>query len=230
MKNYGKIFLLQNRNIYVFVTYKNSYKINKHIVVFQYNIIVKDEKDKDKLLVFNISKKEVIKEIKVGTFSKSPNNFICIENEKRKSKSKILLCACKCENQKNGILLININFEIIEQLKITSFFYFQNFDINCICPITLDLPNQIFINKKDDIIIFTKYFLVAGMENNNNTLKLYKLLFSNNIDNSIIEYDREFKLKSLERIKAPITCLFQSKKDERLILITQDGYAFCISI
>lgn len=226
-KKYNNLFLLQNGNIYSLGTYLKSIKINKDVVLFLYESISKEQKEKDKLLFFNLSKKEVIQEIVIGTFSKFPNNLVCIENEKRKSKNKVLLCACKNLNHENGIILININFE---KPPIKTSFYIQNFNINCICPITTNLSNEIYINKKDDVIIFTKYLLVAGIENNNNTIKLFKLLFTNNIDNNFIEYDRDIEVKILERIKAPITCLFQFKKDGRLILISEDGFVFYFTI
>ena len=58
-------------------------------------------------------------------------------------KYKVLLCACQkyIKNQKNGILLVNINDELYKidysnSLKINYYFYdTNNFEVHCFCPI-----------------------------------------------------------------------------------------------
>ena len=54
---------------------------------------------------------------------------------------KVLLCACKkyIKNQKNGILLVNINEKDSSQneAKISYIFYnTKNFEVYCFCPIS----------------------------------------------------------------------------------------------
>ena len=226
INKYNYLFFFKSGHIYSFGTYMDSIRINEEIVVFPSNTINKE--NKEKLIIFNINTKKIIQKIEVDTFSKSPNSLICIDNENINSNNKVLLCTCKYNgNKQYGILLLNINFKFTNDIKISHFFYILNFNINCLCPIKVNIQKELSINRNDNIIINTKYFLVAGA-NSKGKIQLYKLLFTDNRENIMIQYVKDIDIKSeinMKGIKGSFTCIFQSK-ERYTIISSEDGSIF----
>ena len=125
------------------------------------------------------------------SFTKSTNSLslmTCQEN-----KYEVLLCGCKkyCNNQKNGILLINLNLPSYPE----KFMDLRNFEVYCFCPISI-------INKdKNHSMEKTNYFLVGGFEaeKGEGMIKLFKIKKMNNSDNRVaIKYIQDIKIETIK--------------------------------
>ena len=131
-------------------------KINEDIFAFSSNSILPN--GKDILIFYNITTNE-FKEINGYSFTVCTNNLALMTH--RETSSNVLLCGCKQykKNQKNGILLIELN-SYEEQ-----FFDTNDFEVFCFCPISIDHN-------------YTNYFLVGGFEKDKNQglIKLYKII------------------------------------------------------
>ena len=122
------------------------------------------------------------------------NGLTVMPREEIDLNNKILLCACKkyLKYQKNGILLVNLEFKEneINDFNINSHFYSTgHFEVYCFCPLLIIKNNKI-INKNDLKIIDTEYFLVGGfnLDKNKGEIKLYKVFYGNNFSENKIEY------------------------------------------
>ena len=131
-------------------------KINEDIFALSSNSILPN--GKDILIFYNITTNE-FKEINGYSFTVCTNNLALMTH--RETSSNVLLCGCKQykKNQKNGILLIELN-SYEEQ-----FFDTNDFEVFCFCPISIDHN-------------YTNYFLVGGFEKDKNQglIKLYKII------------------------------------------------------
>ena len=172
--------------------FRGGIKINKDIIAFTSNTILPN--GNDELIFYSIKEDKNILNKKMNySFTKSTNSLslmTCQEN-----KCEVLLCGCKkyCNNQKNGILLINLNLPSYPE----KFMDLRNFEVYCFCPISI-------INEdKNNSMEKTNYFLVGGFEaeKGEGMIKLFKIKKMNNSDNRVgIEYIQDIKI---ETIKTP---------------------------
>ena len=143
-------------------------------------------------------------------------------NENRENKrnniQKVILCACKkyMKNQKNGILFICFENEYNSDNSKYYFYNTGNFEVYCFCPLSLNIENENKYLDKDNKIIETNYFLVGGFDINRKKgmIKLYRINYGKNYNNTTIEYIENLKIKDNKdnkdkkiKFKEPISCI-----------------------
>ena len=226
--NYLYIF----ENNYTFPTghFINSIKINDDVIVLSSNSIIKG--GENILIFYDINKKKKLYEIFDFSFSLYLNCFALIEN-KRIDHNLVLLCVCQkyfCF-QKNGILLIIINNKAKIDEPLYKFYDTKTFKIDCICPLKkIDNNNKIFINTNDAIITSTEYFLVGGSENNKGKIKLFKVLFHDNIKDTEISYIKEIIFNEQNILQSSISSITQLKRNNNILVSCNDGNSFLFDI
>ena len=156
----------------------------------------------DLLTIFNSYSKKIIKNINNYSFSISSYRLILFtQNENKKT----LICACTkySSEQKNGILLVNFEFNGDEFETNISFEEIESFSVNCICKLN---------NKNKDNEIF---LLVGGVdeEYNRGIIKLYKLEFNENETN--IEFLQNIELG--DNIDGSISYICQLKNGKIIV-------------
>ena len=222
--------------------FRGGIKINKDIIAFTSNSILPD--GKDDLIFYSIKEDKNILTKKMNySFTISTNSLslmTCQEN-----KCEVLLCGCKkyCKNQKNGILLINLNLPIYPE----EFMDLGNFEVYCFCPIS------IINDDKNNSMEKTNYFLVGGFDTEKleGAIKLFKIKKMKNFDNKVvIEYiqDIEFEKKKLKiktqnkkkdeentdqkefyifyGFERTISSIIQSKINGKILITSWDGYDY----
>ena len=199
-------------------------------------------KGENKLMFFNFTSKIFMSEIEVNnySFTLSLNNCASM-GIPNKNNCKLALFACKKyrKGDKNGILLLKLQFYIDDGKKFEKFYDTKNFEVYCFCPI-FELKDKTILEKNDKAQAKeTEYFFVGGfdIDKNEGLIKLYKVIFDNEIENIEIEYIRDIivgkknKNKDSEYFrgfKGPISCIIQSSAGE--ILITcYDGNIYLFS-
>ena len=163
-------------------------------------------------------------------------SLISIENERN---NKILLCACKkyTESQKNGILLVKIPINFINNIT-KAFYDTGKFEVYCFC--------QIFKCKdsNNNYNIGTDFFLVGGFDpiKNQGIIKLYRINYNKeNFDLTKIEYlqDIEIEKENKKQIDnsnkfkgfvGPITSIIQSKSAGNILITCFDGNVYLFTI
>ena len=209
---------------------KSGLKIYKDFVVF------KSFKEKNSVLKFYncCSGRIYDKEIKNYSLIYSNNGLSLIPREEIDTENKILLCACKkyIKNQKNGILLVNLN-KYYNKLNIMTYFYdTKSFEVYCFCPILLFKTNLILGNNK---VEDSEYFLVGGYEikKYQGIIKLFKIIYGEN-NNNKIEYIQDIifeknKKKNFKSFKGPISSIIQSKEKGNILITCWDGNVYLMS-
>ena len=168
-------------NLFSKILNSENYSIFQNILLMKSAIKINKvaHNGKDKLIFYNydIDKEiinESIKNIEKDEFSfiYSTNGMTVFPDEKNFNngyKFKVILCACKkyIENQKNGILLVNIDDELYKidynsSLKINYYFYDTNsFEVYCFCPIFIyEKTRNVLKNPMQS----TDYFFVSGFD------------------------------------------------------------------
>ena len=168
-------------NLFSKILNSENYSIFQNILLMKSAIKINKvaHNGKDKLIFYNydIDKEiinESIKNIEKDEFSfiYSTNGMTVFPDEKNFNngyKFKVILCACKkyIENQKNGILLVNIDDELYKidynsSLKINYYFYDTNsFEVYCFCPIFIyEKTRNVLKNHMQS----TDYFFVSGFD------------------------------------------------------------------
>ena len=228
-----EIHILKESNI----VYKGGIIIDEKIVALCSNKILNG--GQNLLNFFYLNKKKLAHEIKGYSFVNSVNGLAVIPRAETPSNNKFLLCACKKyeHNQKNGILLVNIQIEKnIKFKKIKHTFYNTgNFEVYCFCPILLKSKEdweRIFDNNIK--AIDSDYFLVGGYnkKKGKGVIKLYKLNKSSNIEDSKIEFIQDIEIQKKNKFKGfrrPISCIIQTKKRGRLLVSCWDGNVYLFS-
>ena len=110
---------------------KSGIKLNDNLIIFKSNKVASKGKDKLKIYNYKNKTKSEIPENEKYSFIFSANGLeimdIGINN-----KNKILLCACKkyIKNQRNGILVVNFEYN-----KCINHFFYEtnNFEVYCFC-------------------------------------------------------------------------------------------------
>jgi len=213
-------------------SYRGGIKLNNHICAFTSNCIL--PMGKDKIIFYDIESMEIIKEIDDYSFTVSSNSLAKIKlNED--SSNKFLLCGCKKyrQNQKNGILLIELNSYI------ENFYDTDDFEVYCFCRISSVLKTQ-----KKKSLYPTNYFFVGGFEEKKQMgmIKLYRILEEENKvqielvqdiifeeeiaderENELIEKNQFFKFKR------NISSILQSKLTGEILVTCWDGNVYLFS-
>ena len=194
--------------------------INDNIIALTSNSIFPN--GNDKLIFYNYNKKFFVsKKIENYSFVLSQNGIILMDlNEK----NKILICACKkySSGRNNGILLVNPQLEDYQEV-IEPFYDTNEFEVYCFCQLYLS-------NKKS----YNDYFLVGGFDSElgEGVIKLYKLIRSESVCNTKIEYiiDIVFEInEKFEGFERPITSIIQSKKNGNIIVSSWDGKIYLLT-
>ena len=217
---------------------KGIIKINEYLLLFKSNKIA--SKGKDELLFYNIVlNKEIDNNIKNEySFLFSPNGLIIFPPQDKivnhEYKNYLILCACKkyLKNQKNGILVVNIENNDFDLNKINKKYYFYNtynFEVYCFCPILILINSLDIILDKAKSVIYkdSGYFLVGGFDKNKNKgmIKLFKINYGKEYYETRIEYIENiiFNDNNFKGFKGPISCITQSSIDGKLLISCWDG-------
>ena len=197
----GEFKIQINESIIALASYKSLNKENIEIIFYNNN-------SKQKHPISGYS------------FTKSQNNLALINEN-------ILLCACTkyTENQKNGILLIKIkNDEVDEKSK--NFYDTKNFEVHCFSP-KIIFNNDIFLNLQK--IKYSDYFFVGGFDTDKKEglIKIYKV--DSNDEIKFIKDIEIDKKHNFQGFKKPISCIIQSKSTKNIIITDLGGYVYLFS-
>ena len=175
---------------------------------------------KDLLTFFNLKTKKIIKKINDYSFNISQYRLILIPiNEKKK----MLICACTkySSDQKNGLLIVNIDFISDENIEIKTYFEeTESFYVNCICNLNYENNND----KKEDNTDENKnnkiYLLAGGVDDeyHKGIIKLYKI--ENDEGETNVEYLQDIILN--EDFEGSISFIYQLKNG-KIIISTGSG-------
>ena len=217
-------------------TYKGGIKINDKAVALTSNSILSE--GEDKLIIYNIESKKISNTIEGYSFTISINNLTLIPMENLKKENKILLCACKkySKNQKNGILLVNLDLSDNKRIE-NEFFETDNFEVYCFCPILLignKNKNHGIINeeyKKKINIKDTDFFFVGGfdIDKREGQIKLFKIHYGKNIWKTTIEFIQHIEfddVKNFEDFDGSISCVIQSKITGHILATCYNGNVY----
>jgi hypothetical protein len=231
-KSVNYIFLLESKNgQHIFCTNNGVYeseniltrerKISKIILLQQYLecislndklICFKSNKQllngQDKLTILNLRTKQITSEIDGYSFTLYSDRLILVPLDE-KGEKKILIASCtKYSNaQKNGILVVNIDFKSEEKVETKAeFLETEYFSINCICY----LDDKKKDNNKKDI-----YLLAGGVDSeySKGMVKLYKIYEEEG--KTCIEFLQE--VLSEENFEGSISCVYQLKNGKIII-------------
>jgi ribosomal protein L31E len=212
-------------------TYFSGIKINKSIVALISNRVLPN--GEDQLIFYNSQSKKISFEIKGFSFNYSFTSLSLISIKKNELNYSILLCACKryYPKQKNGILLVNLQFQDKEEVE-KQFYPTNNFEVYCFCQILNFKKNnsQYEVEYEE-----TNYFFVGGFdeEKREGKLKLYKILFGLKESLTKIKYlqDIEFdENKDFDYFESPISSIIQSKINGKIVVSCWDGNVRLFSI
>ena len=211
--------------------YMDIYKLTKNIFIIKsYSLFPNSE---DKLIFYDRNEKKELKKIEGYSFNKSPHGILKMKL-KGLNNEKILLCACKKYNsQVNGILLINPKIKENKEIK-NPFYNTDYFEVNCFCQILkIDNKNDDYEDidyeyRKNIDIEYTDYFFAGGfdVEKRVGIIKLFKLTYKEEINNTIIEYiqDIEFEeKKEFDGFDEAINSIIQTKLSGNIVVSTNDG-------
>ena len=199
-------------------SYIDSIKISQNIIALASNKV--QIYGEDKLIFYNINKKEISREIKGCSFTSGTNGLSLMNG----TKNKMLLCACTkytCE-QKNGIYLANPQLKDNKEVN-NPFYDTGNFEVFCFCPIlNLNSDNNILEARRKIKIEDTIYFFVGGfnVDKKEGEIKLFKVIYSEKAYNNKIEFvqDIEFERnKDFVGFEGAVCCIKQIKKNNNYL-------------
>ena len=138
-------------NIIINKSFWGGIQINENLFAFTSNKVLLN--GEDELIIFNSSAKKIIKTFDNYSFCLYQNNLSLISKE-NESNNKILLCACKkyIKGQKNGILVLNYNFNDKEDIK-CQFYKTNNFEPYCFCQLSIYEKKSDLLSDNYDITI-----------------------------------------------------------------------------
>ena len=200
--------------------FKGGIKINDNLFGFTSNSLIRNEQ---KLIFYNIESKDICEQIENFSFINSINGLtLSREDDSRK---KILLCACKKygNNDKNGILIVELN------LQFKKFYDTKDFEVYCFCPIKKFINENDFPNDTYNII-YTDYFFVGGLdsEKKRGLIKLYKIIFDDS--NTEIEWMQDIIFENNNmNFQKSITCIIQSNFTGKIFITSSDGNIYMCS-
>ena len=212
--------------------YAGGIKLNQNIYAFTSNSLL--PKGDNKLIIYDFSKEEIIKQYDEYNFEFTSNslsliNLNNIQNLNYENKQ-ILLCSCK-KNKKHGILMIEMN---LDDNEISEHFYeTEDFEPHCcFCPVSL-VENNNSINddicKEENIEVKdTEYLFVAGFDPDKRMgcIKLYKLKYGKENNNVNLKYIIDIENEYGDKFEGDIICMTQSKITGNLLINCIDGNIF----
>lgn len=226
------IYLNQNEMItshHVKGVFHGGIKINDKVFALTSNYILPN--GENKIVFYEVNKViGIIKEIKSEeySFTVSTNSLAKMQMHKINESESMtyLLCGCKKYNynQKNGILLIELNSK---QYNKEDFIDTEDFEVYCFCPISMTLKNS------DNTIEFypTNYFFVGGFDDSKRrgAIRLYRLK----------DYDQKIKIEYLQDIifeqgneykfDMNVSCIIQSKYTGEILVTCWNGKIYKFS-
>jgi hypothetical protein len=230
-------------------SYWTGIKINSELIAITSNKNLLDGNGgEDKIIFYNYYAKKIIEFVENYSFALSQNNLalmpieVDIYTKDINKSNKVLLCACKKykEDQKNGILLLNLDLNDNNNLKVLSqtFYEIEYFEIYCLCPL-FKLDNNHILDVKKTKLIETDRFLVGGFNTNTNQglIKLYKVNNDkDNFEKTEIEYIKDIEIKEIIKkaevnfvgFKGYITYINQSRYDGKILLTCSDGNVYSL--
>ena len=196
--------------------YRGGIKIANEIFAITSNRIL--SKGENKLKFFEKNNKNFLSDIEVENYSfiLSENNCALMEIPKQEN-SKLLLVACKkyVKNDKNGILLIKLQFgnNNNSNKKFPKFYDTKNFEVYCFCPILETVENKYILESNKMQIKDTGYFFVGGfdLDRREGLIKLYKVIYNDEIEKIKIEYIQDIIVE--KKIRKEVSQVNNEKKD-----------------
>ena len=226
-------------------SYWTGIKINKELIALtsNKNFLPNGE---DKVIFYNYFEKKIVGCVENYSFTLSQNTLALMPKksgvniEQDKNINKILLCACKKyeKDQKNGILLLNLDLSGEFRVIYETFHETQNFEVYCLCPLFNLVGNEI-VNRENNELIETNQFLVGGFNSDTNKgmIKLYEVNYNNdNHEKLEIKFIKDFetgitiKEEKTELFKGYITCITQSKYDRKLLVTCSDENIYSFNL
>ena len=218
--------------------YRGGIKITDYIIAITSNRKIPN--GENKLVFFSSKSQKLLKDFEIEnySFTISENNCSIMKIPNYENK-KLLLVACKkyFKDDKNGILLINLQFnnDDIEK-KCQKFYDTKNFEVYCFCPL-LKIDKKEVLNPAQKID--TGYFLVGGfdLDKEQGLIKLYKVIYYDEIEKIEIKSIQDIILKKkigisdleiFEGFKKPISCIIQSPQGE-ILATCHDGNVYLFS-
>ena len=232
----------QNSNFHLLEekSYRGGIEITNEIAAITSNNIL--SKGENKLVFFNTTSKKFIKEIEVVNYSitLSENNCSLMRIPNRNN-CKLLLFACKKyrKSDKNGILLLKIQLNNDNGKKFEKFYDTKNFEVYCFCPILEIKYKKLLENNDKAQANETGYFFVGGFDlgKNEGLIKLYKVIYDNEIEKIEIKYIRDIIIgkkirkedtNSFKGFKGPISSIIQSSTG-KILVTCYDGNVYLFS-
>ena len=170
--------------------YRGGIKISDDIFVITSNSIL--SKGENKLIFFEKNNKNFLSDIEVENYSfiLSENNCALMKIPEQEN-SKLLLVACKkyVKNDKNGILLLKLQFDKANNKKSEKFYDTKNFEVYCFCPL-LEIDNKYILENNKKELNDTEFFFVGGfdLDRREGLIKLYKVIYNDDIEKIEIKY------------------------------------------
>ena len=211
--------------------YRGGIQITENLYAFTSNSI--EPNGKDILIIYNAKTNAIVKSIEEYSFIVSSNG-LCLIDTNSNQNNKMLLCACKkyVPQQKNGILLIQLEFNNRNNIYQEVFYDTEYFQVNCFCQIC-DVVNENAIGdditQKENIKINkTNFVLVGGYDEGKGegVIKLYeikenKLIFLQDIE---FEYDENF-----QGFDNSVSCITQSNITGNILVTCWDGNVYLLN-
>ena len=231
-KNYQRVNRILKTN------YINGIQIKEKIFAFSSNNLL--SRGENKLLIYNLKKNEIMKEINDYPLKISNNGLYLINLKAIKSINidrQILFSSCASmrydKNNKNGFLFVDINLE--KNIILESFYDTNEFEPHCFCQISIvnnnNLINDDIADEKNISVKETEYFLVGGFElmKRMGCIKLYKLKYNEKNDKINIKYLVDIITENIDQFKGfnmDVTCITQSKITGNLLINCLDGNTY----
>jgi hypothetical protein len=233
---FTNLFFEKNKDVFhtdivKHTTYRGAIKISDTIIALSSNSALVD--GKDKLAFYSITKRkeergpkkgpiEIVKvtEIIGYSFIASTNGLFLMSKKKEEQQNKILFCACKkyFQNQRNGILLV----DVLDETNQRAFPLYEtdNFEVYCFCPIYLDVKDK---DKK----ILSDYFLVGGfdIERREGRIKLFKEIYDEKNFFSNIEYLQDIEIG----FEGAVSSIIQSQNYGNILVACYDGNIYLLN-
>ena len=188
--------------------FKTGLYINKNYIIFiSHNLIPNGI---NQLVICNLNNNQIEHTIKEYSFNLNETSLCLIKLNNNKQ---FLLCACKSynNNQKNGILIVDMNFKSGDNIKYI-FYDTHNFEVYCFCQIEN-----------------TNLFFVGGFDLDKR-IGLIKLFI---LDENKIKYLQDIELdeinKSFEGFDMPVNNIIQKKDNGKIIITTINGDIYLFS-
>lgn len=250
----------KNEEINYFIYYKKK-NTNENQIINKFNkaknfvLMLKDNKEADKLILFNFFGKRSKKIISINDIYTTFEFINQISKLSTGNKIKILIFPCRYSKEKKGFLIIILE----EKQQIISEFFHEitEFELYCVCPLSIISSNDNIINE-DNNYPFTKksssngridddfsdeknsqlinknneimYFLAGGFNTNKKEpiMIIYKLNYDDTEPRIEIEFVQKIELEINDDFNGPITFIKQLTNNNILVISSNGGHEmFC---